>query len=97
MKADCVSGAIEINLVIPLSIEYFPRKVVAKESAMSETRFFTDLRDQISDLGGILNAHLHLDRSGTYDATLRILRDAGQGDQRSSLSLALTHELILSR
>ena len=94
MRVDCVSDAIETNLAIPLSIEYFPRKVVAKESAMSSTSFFTDLRDQISELGGILNAHLHLDRSGTYDATLRILRDAGQGHQRSSLSLARKHSLI---
>ncbi len=61
---------------------------------MTSTSFFSQLRKQIAKLGGSFNAHLHLDRSGTYAETLRILQDSGQTGSRSSLSLATKHSLI---
>lgn len=63
---------------------------------MHDTSFFAALRRRIAALGGICNAHLHLDRAGTLDDTLRLLasRDgAGPGD-RSALSLAAKHAII---
>ena len=42
--------------------------------------------------GGYFNAHLHLDRAGTYDATLKLL---GLGnDSASHLSLSKKHSII---
>jgi len=43
-------------------------------------------------MGGYFNAHLHLDRSGTYDATRKLL-SAGQ-DSASHLSLSKKHSII---
>ena len=94
MQADCIPVAIENKSCDPAVDRVISPKSCRKEEAMTSTSFFNDLRDRISQLGGILNAHLHLDRSGTYDATLKILREVGQGDQRSSLSLARKHSLI---
>ena len=63
---------------------------------MTSTPFFARLRERIAEHGGVLNAHLHLDRSGTHDETLRIMRDAVSVNNRSSLSLATKHSLIPS-
>jgi len=40
---------------------------------MRDTPFFTRLRQRIAALGGLCNAHLHLDRSGTLDDTQQLL------------------------
>lgn len=63
---------------------------------MHDTSFFAALRRRIAALGGICNAHLHLDRAGTLDDTLRLLAAAdgdGPGD-RSALSLSAKHAII---
>lgn len=53
------------------------------------TPFFSRLRAAAAGLGGLFNAHLHLDRAGTLEAT------AGTGDREaSSLSLWQKHGLI---
>lgn len=57
------------------------------------TPFFSDLCRQIDALGGMFNAHLHIDRSGTYDETLTILSQLKTGDA-SVLSLAQKHSVI---
>lgn len=61
---------------------------------MTSTSYFASLRDQIAKHGGLFNAHLHLDRSGTYFQTKRLLQDDGGGDCGSSISLAKKHSLI---
>ncbi len=61
---------------------------------MSDTPFFTALRSRMASLGGIFNAHLHLDRAGTLDDTLRLLATACDTPDRSSLSLAAKHAII---
>lgn len=55
--------------------------------------FFTQLGDRIDALGGLHNAHLHLDRSGTLAATRDLLEPRAQG-QESHLSLTTKHALI---
>ncbi len=55
--------------------------------------FFEQLHERISALGGLHNAHLHLDRSGTLDATKEILSEREKG-RESQLSLATKHSLI---
>lgn len=55
--------------------------------------FFEQLADRIAALGGMDNAHLHLDRSGTLDATHGIL-SAGVRGRESQLSLTAKHSLI---
>jgi cytosine/adenosine deaminase-related metal-dependent hydrolase len=60
----------------------------------NETPFFLDLRDRIRALGGIFNAHLHLDRSGTYHETNEMLSAGTSGAETSSLSLSAKHSLI---
>lgn len=60
----------------------------------NETPFFLDLRDRIRSLGGIFNAHLHLDRSGTYHETNEMLSAGTTGAETSSLSLSAKHSLI---
>lgn len=57
------------------------------------SHFFSQLHDRISTLGGVYNAHLHLDRSGTLDATRQILSDRERG-RESQLSLSAKHSLI---
>ncbi len=44
------------------------------------TQYFKDLHDAIVAYGGMFNSHLHLDRAGTYHATVDILRDQGVKD-----------------
>lgn len=63
---------------------------------MHDTTFFTALRSRIAALGGVCNAHLHLDRAGTLDDTLRLLATAdGDGPaDRSALSLSAKHAII---
>jgi cytosine/creatinine deaminase len=61
---------------------------------MHDTPFFTRLRNRIAELGGLCNAHLHLDRSGTLDETLRLLAGAGQASDNSALSLSAKHAII---
>ncbi|MEX0688169.1 MAG: hypothetical protein WD072_05835 [Pirellulales bacterium] len=61
---------------------------------MHDTSFFTSLRNRIAALGGAWNAHLHLDRAGTLDETLRLLGEAGSPADRSALSLAAKHAII---
>ena len=55
--------------------------------------FFTQLGDRIDALGGLHNAHLHLDRSGTLAATRNLLEPRARG-QESHLSLTTKHALI---
>ena len=55
--------------------------------------FFEQLAGRITALGGMHNAHLHLDRSGTLDATRQILSDRERG-RESQLSLSAKHSLI---
>jgi len=57
------------------------------------TPFYVELRNEIARRGGIFNAHLHLDRSGTIDETQALLNDAG-GEGMSHLSLQRKHGLI---
>jgi cytosine/adenosine deaminase-related metal-dependent hydrolase len=57
------------------------------------TSYFSELAGRAASLGGLFNAHLHLDRAGTYEATLNLL----QGDEgTSSFSLSKKHALIPS-
>ncbi len=57
------------------------------------TPYFRDVRDRIQSYGGFLNAHLHLDRAGTFHPTVDMLRKAGVM-QESSLSLSRKHAII---
>lgn len=52
--------------------------------------FFDALRDEVQELGGFLNGHLHLCRAGSHQETRRALDDATD----SHLSLAAKHGLI---
>lgn len=56
------------------------------------TPYFRRLRERIAALGGLFNAHLHIDRSGTFEATLEMLRQ--EASAASHLSLARKHSLI---
>lgn len=58
----------------------------------STTSWFSSLQIKIEELGGLFNAHLHLDRAGTYEATLGLLES--KVDLASSLSLSAKHSLI---
>lgn len=59
----------------------------------SVSPFFEQLHRRVMDLGGFHNAHLHLDRSGTLDATRALLAAADRG-RESRLSLQAKHSLI---
>lgn len=59
----------------------------------ASTPYFQSLTERVRSLGGFMNAHLHLDRSGTYDATLEMLAGEVSGDG-SSLSLSKKHSII---
>ncbi|MGH6891223.1 MAG: hypothetical protein ACREEP_03080, partial [Dongiaceae bacterium] len=54
------------------------------------TPYFDSIERKIASLGGFVNAHLHLDRAGTYDDTVSLLQDTGIRDG-ASLSLAGKH------
>ncbi len=60
---------------------------------MNESPYFTALRRKIEDLGGLFNAHLHLDRSGTLEGLQDFLQ-VGDPTEASSLSLSAKHSLI---
>lgn len=57
------------------------------------TPYFRDLAQRITALGGLFNAHLHLDRAGTLDDTLRML-NPGADETSSVLSLKRKHAVI---
>lgn len=57
------------------------------------TPYFQELRTAIQSHGGFFNAHLHLDRAGTFHPTVELLRVAGVIDG-PSLSLAGKHAVI---
>ena len=57
------------------------------------TPYFQELDARIKELGGIFNAHLHLDRAGTYHETVRLLAEAGKSDG-TALPLSGKHALI---
>lgn len=64
-------------------------------SLMQDTAFFDQLRGRIGALGGLCNAHLHLDRAGTLDETITLLAAAGADHAASSsLSLSTKHAII---
>jgi cytosine/creatinine deaminase len=58
-----------------------------------KTPYFLDLHYEIMSLGGYHNAHLHLDRAGTYHETVRML-DASKGIDGTALPLSGKHALI---
>jgi cytosine/creatinine deaminase len=60
----------------------------------SETPFFAALRQRVGELGGLFNAHLHLDRSGTLEQTSTMLSAQQAEAELSSLSLSAKHSLI---
>lgn len=62
-------------------------------SHLRSTSFYTNLREKIQLLGGLYNAHLHLDRAGTYDETVKLLNNVGD-EGVSHLSLPQKHSLI---
>lgn len=55
--------------------------------------YFEELNGKIQSLGGLFNAHLHLDRAGTYHATVELLKAQGIRDG-SLLSLPRKHAII---
>lgn len=57
------------------------------------TPFYRELQGRVSALGGLHNAHLHLDRAGTLDEARRLL-DPDTASLSSSLSLPAKHSLI---
>ena len=62
---------------------------------MNESPYFTLLRRKITALGGLFNAHLHLDRAGTFQDNQEILKGKPTNDS-SYLSLSAKHSLIPS-
>jgi len=61
--------------------------------AAAGTPYFDSLERKIAELGGYVNAHLHLDRAGTYDDTVQLLRGTEVRDG-TTLSLAGKHAVI---
>lgn len=57
------------------------------------TGYFSELADRIAGHGGLHNAHLHLDRAGTYHRTVQLLAEQGVGNG-SSLSIPGKHAVI---
>lgn len=57
------------------------------------TPFFEELREKVGKLGGLWNAHLHLCRSGTLNATEELLRLQQEGSH-SHLSISTKHGII---
>lgn len=62
-------------------------------SRQTLTPYFDGLKLRVAQSGGLLNAHLHLDRSGTYDQTFQLLQDRGVRDG-AALTLASKHAVI---
>lgn len=58
-----------------------------------KTPFYQKLAEEVEKLGGIMNAHLHLDRAGTMAA--KYMDASGVEDEQSSaISLAKKHSII---
>jgi cytosine/adenosine deaminase-related metal-dependent hydrolase len=57
------------------------------------TPYFESLAERIRDLGGMLNAHVHLDRASTFHDTVNLLSGTCVRDA-TTLSLAGKHALI---
>jgi hypothetical protein len=57
------------------------------------TPYFRDLKDRIDAHGGLFNAHLHLDRAGTYHGTVEIFEAQGVADG-TALPLSGKHAVI---
>jgi len=57
------------------------------------TPYFRDLHDRIEAYGGLFNAHLHLDRAGTYHPTVEIFEAKGVADG-TALPLSGKHAII---
>lgn len=64
-----------------------------RKAASAATEYFSELVDRIATLGGLHNAHLHLDRAGTYHRTVQLLAEQGVGNG-SSLPIAGKHAVI---
>ena len=63
---------------------------VNMKNVFIETPFFSTLRERIDLSGGLMNAHLHIDRSGT----LHVEKTKDSGSIVSDLSLNAKHALI---
>lgn len=59
----------------------------------ASTSYFAELSARIADMGGMHNAHLHLDRAGTYQRTVELLAGQGVGNG-SALPIAGKHAVI---
>jgi len=57
------------------------------------TTYMADVFERIMSLGGMFNAHLHLDRAETLGPTLEMMRAQGNAAE-SSLAIAQKHALI---
>ncbi|MGR3290752.1 MAG: hypothetical protein ACU0C9_06100 [Paracoccaceae bacterium] len=57
------------------------------------TPYFQELRDKVDALGGHFNAHLHLDRAGTYHRTVELLQGSEISDG-AALPISGKHSLI---
>lgn len=64
-----------------------------KTGSSAMTPYFSELHNTIQGHGGYFNAHLHLDRAGTFFPTVDMLRAKGVLDG-ASLTLAGKHALI---
>ena len=56
------------------------------------TTYMADVFERIMSLGGMFNAHLHLDRAETLGPTLEMMRAQGNAAE-SSLAIAQKHAL----
>jgi cytosine/adenosine deaminase-related metal-dependent hydrolase len=61
---------------------------------MAHSPFFDSLRARIDELGGGFNAHLHLDRAGTWQATQPLHTADSSERNASAASLQTKHSLI---
>jgi cytosine/creatinine deaminase len=59
---------------------------------IKNTPYFSELRIKIAEQGGLFNAHLHIDRSGTFHDTLQLIHN--DESEASHLSLSKKHSII---
>ena len=64
-----------------------------RRAPSAATEYFGELASRIEVLGGLHNAHLHLDRAGTYHRTVQLLAGQGVGNG-STLPIAGKHAVI---
>ena len=57
------------------------------------TPYFKELHNRVESLGGYFNAHLHLDRAGTYHGTVELLKNSEISDG-TTLPIFGKHSLI---